>query len=145
MKAWKKPQEQMKQVLKMTKNIINFLNFFFFMRAFVIMHMLTWSVQFFFSSPSKKDIAEQIWLGVTKQPEGNRWIQPNGEIANISSETLWWSHDTLNQSTVSEYDCITMNTSTYLWENRDCSEKIAAGMICKIPNTGRYMLLPSAV
>ena len=97
------------------------------------------------SSPSKKDIAEQIWLGVTYQPQGNRWLQPNGEIANISSESLWWSHDTLNQSTVSEYDCITMNTSNYMLENRDCSEKIAAGMICKIPNTGMYMLILSAV
>nr|XP_022336086.1 uncharacterized protein LOC111132555 [Crassostrea virginica] len=28
-----------------------------------------------------------------------------------------------------------MNTSNYLLENRDCSEKIAAGMICKVPNT----------
>lgn len=91
---------------------------------------------------SRTNFPEQIWLGVTDELVENEWRQTNGDIANITSYTSWWSPEALSKTNTKETNCIAMNTTSYLWERRNCFEKITGGIVCRRVNN-RKLCLPA--
>ncbi|XP_048746712.2 uncharacterized protein LOC125659167 [Ostrea edulis] len=86
----------------------------------------------------RTNFPEQIWLGVTDELVENEWRQTNGDIANITSYTSWWSPEALSKTNTKETNCIAMNTTSYLWERRNCFEKITGGIVCRRVNNPRF-------